>query len=42
MNEMSTGADQVNSAVDNVNEMTKKNREAIDSLIKEVSRFKVN
>jgi len=42
MNEMATGADQVNVAVNNVNEMTVKNREAINSLIKEVSRFKVN
>ncbi|MDR2595850.1 MAG: methyl-accepting chemotaxis protein [Treponema sp.] len=41
MNEMATGADQINLAVNNVNDMTQKNREAIDSLIKEVSRFKV-
>jgi Methyl-accepting chemotaxis protein len=41
MNEMATGSDQVNVAVHNVNEMTVKNREAIDSLIKEVSKFKV-
>jgi methyl-accepting chemotaxis protein len=41
MNEMAGGADQINIAVHNVNEMTTKNREAIDSLIKEVSRFKV-
>jgi methyl-accepting chemotaxis protein len=41
MNEMATGADQVNVAVHNVNDMTAKNREAIDSLLKEVSRFKV-
>jgi len=41
MNEMATGADQVNVAVHNVNDMAAKNREAIDSLIKEVSRFKV-
>jgi len=41
MNEMASGADQINVAVHNVNEMTQKNREAIDSLIKEVSRFKV-
>jgi methyl-accepting chemotaxis protein len=41
MNEMATGAEQVNVAVHNVNDMTQKNREAIDSLIKEVSRFKV-
>jgi len=41
MNEMASGADQINVAVHNVNEMTQKNREAIDALIKEVSRFKV-
>jgi len=41
MNEMATGADQVNVAVHNVNDMAGKNREAIDSLLKEVSRFKV-
>jgi len=41
MNEMASGADQINVAVHNVNDMTQKNREAIDSLIKEVSRFKV-
>ena len=41
MNEMATGADQVNVAVHNVNDMTNKNREAIDALIKEVSKFKV-
>jgi methyl-accepting chemotaxis protein len=41
MDEMATGADQVNVAVHNVNEMTAKNREAIDSLLKEVARFKV-
>ena len=41
MNEMASGADQINIAVHNVNEMTTKNREAIDTLIREVSRFKV-
>jgi methyl-accepting chemotaxis protein len=41
MNEMATGADEVNAAVNSVNEMVGKNREAIDSLLKEVSRFKV-
>jgi len=41
MNEMANGADQINIAVNNVNEMTQKNRDAIDVLIKEVSRFKV-
>jgi methyl-accepting chemotaxis protein len=42
MNEMATGADQINVAVHNVSEMTGKNREAIDALIREVSRFKVD
>jgi len=41
MNEMATGAEQINVAVHNVNDMAAKNREAIDSLLKEVSRFKV-
>jgi methyl-accepting chemotaxis protein len=41
MNEMASGADQINLAVNNVNNMTVKNRDAIDSLIKEVARFKV-
>jgi methyl-accepting chemotaxis protein len=41
MNEMASGADQINAAIHNVNEMTIKNREAIDFLINEVSRFKV-
>jgi methyl-accepting chemotaxis protein len=42
MNEMASGAEQINIAVNNVSEMTGKNREAIDSLIREVSRFKVD
>jgi len=41
MNEMSSGAEQINVAVHNINDMTQKNRQAIDTLIKEVSRFKV-
>ncbi|MDR2922677.1 MAG: methyl-accepting chemotaxis protein [Treponema sp.] len=41
MNEMATGADQVNAAVSNVNGISAKNREGIESLIREVSRFKV-
>jgi methyl-accepting chemotaxis protein len=41
MNEMTSGADQVNIAVNHVNEINVKNRQAIDSLIQEVSRFKV-
>jgi methyl-accepting chemotaxis protein len=41
MNEMASGADQVNVAVNNVNEISVRNREGIETLIKEVSRFKV-
>jgi methyl-accepting chemotaxis protein len=41
MNEMASGAEQINVAVHNVNEMTHKNREGIETLLREVSRFKV-
>jgi methyl-accepting chemotaxis protein len=41
MNEMASGADQMNIAVNHVNEISGKNRDAIDVLLKEVSRFKV-
>jgi methyl-accepting chemotaxis protein len=41
MNEMASGADQINVAVTRVNEISAKNRENIDLLVKEVSRFKV-
>jgi methyl-accepting chemotaxis protein len=41
MNEMAIGADQMNVAVHHVNEISGKNSEAIDTLLKEVSRFKV-
>jgi methyl-accepting chemotaxis protein len=41
MNEMAVGAEQINAAVNQVNEISGKNREGIDSLIREVSRFKV-
>jgi len=41
MNEMASGADQMNVAVHHVNEISGKNRDAIDVLLKEVSRFKV-
>jgi len=41
VNEMATGADQINLAVNHVNEITGKNREGIDTLMREVSRFKV-
>jgi methyl-accepting chemotaxis protein len=41
MNEMASGADQINVAVNQVNEISAKNREGIDTLIREVSKFKV-
>ena len=42
MSEMATGADHINMAVHHVNDISVKNREGINVLIKEVSRFKVN
>jgi methyl-accepting chemotaxis protein len=41
MNEMASGADHINIAVHHVNEISIKNREGIETLIREVSRFKV-
>ncbi|MDR0586308.1 MAG: methyl-accepting chemotaxis protein, partial [Treponema sp.] len=41
MNEMATGADQINSAVNQVNEISGQNKDNIDSLVQEVSKFKV-
>ncbi len=41
MNGMADGAEQINVAVNHVNELCGKNREGIDLLLKEVSRFKV-
>jgi methyl-accepting chemotaxis protein len=41
MNEMASGAEHVNIAVNNVNEISNKNHDAIDALLREVSRFKV-
>jgi len=41
MNEMATGADHINLAVNHVNGVSGKNRETINDLMREVSRFKV-
>ncbi|MDR2758889.1 MAG: methyl-accepting chemotaxis protein [Spirochaetaceae bacterium] len=41
MNEMATGADQINVAVTRVNDVSENNKESIDVLVREVSRFKV-
>jgi len=41
MNEMASGADQINVAVTHVNDISIKNREGIETLLKEVSKFKI-
>jgi methyl-accepting chemotaxis protein len=41
MNEMATGADQINVAVNRVNTISGENKENIDILVREVSRFKI-
>jgi methyl-accepting chemotaxis protein len=41
MNEMASGANEINTAVHQVNDISGRNREGIDTLMKEVSRFKV-
>jgi methyl-accepting chemotaxis protein len=41
MNEMSEGADQINIAINEVNNSSGKNKENIDILVKEVSKFKI-
>jgi methyl-accepting chemotaxis protein len=41
MNEMAEGTQQINIAVNQVNEISKQNRQTIDLLVHEISRFKV-
>ena len=41
MNEMASGAVQINNAVQEVNEISQKNKESIENLAKEVEKFKV-
>jgi methyl-accepting chemotaxis protein len=41
MNEMAAGADQINVAVNRVNAISGQNKENIDVLVNEVSKFKV-
>ncbi len=41
INEMAYGAEEINAAVHRVNDLCVQNRESIDSLLEEVSRFKV-
>jgi methyl-accepting chemotaxis protein len=40
MNEMAAGADQINDAVNRVNEISRRNKNDIDDLIREVDNFK--
>jgi methyl-accepting chemotaxis protein len=42
MNEMAIGADQISEAVNTVNDISAQNKEEIDVLVQEVSRFKVD
>jgi methyl-accepting chemotaxis protein len=41
MNEMATGAEQINVAVTRVNDISGQNKENIDVLVQEVAKFKV-
>lgn len=41
MNEMAAGASQINNAVQEVNEITQKNKRSIENLTEEVGKFKV-
>ena len=41
MNEMASGAVQISNAVQDVNEITQKNKASIDNLAKEVKKFTV-
>jgi methyl-accepting chemotaxis protein len=40
MNEMAAGADQINTAVNQVNNISSENKGSIDILVKEVAKFK--
>ena len=42
INEMAAGSEHINDAINHVNDISRKNREAINGLKKEVSRFKVD
>ena len=41
MSEMASGAVQINNAIQEVNELTQKNKHSIENLAQEVSKFKV-
>ena len=42
MNEMASGAVQINNAVQEVSEITQKNKRSIEALAEEVGKFKTN
>jgi methyl-accepting chemotaxis protein len=42
MNEMASGADQINSAVNRVSEISVENKNHIDTLVAEISKFMVD
>jgi len=41
MNEMASGAEQMNKAAQEINEIAQKNEESIDNLSREVGKFKM-
>jgi methyl-accepting chemotaxis protein len=41
MNEMATGADEINDAINQINTISGANKENIEMLVREVSKFKV-
>ena len=42
MNEMASGADQINIAVNRISELTTQNHKKVDVLLQEVAKFKVD
>ena len=41
MNEIASGAEQISNAVEEVNEITQRNKTSIDNLALEVAKFKI-
>jgi methyl-accepting chemotaxis protein len=41
INEMASGAEQINTAITKINELSGNNKESIDSLVAEITKFKV-
>ena len=42
MNEMASGADEINTAINHINDLSRQNQRHMDTLIGEISRFKVD